>query len=95
MATQKNVTVTVTSTSVQGTGFVEYDASTMLANGVISLKWLNGSLAFSTVAEYTEFVNTVVIPLTNTIYSPSGTGSGYVAMAQGVPGSDVIVNTVS
>jgi len=84
--------VNIVSTTSEGFGGLQYDIITNKQQGNITLKWLGGSLSFSSVADYTDFINNVVIPLTNIVNSPSGSGSGFVAITQGVPGSDVITN---
>jgi hypothetical protein len=43
------------------------------------------------VSDYQDFITNVIIPLTNVINSPSGSGSGYVAMVVGVAGSDKVI----
>ena len=91
MTTTKSVYVNITSTTSEGTGYLQYDQATLTQQGNITLKWLSGSLSFATVADFTDFINNVVIPLTNIMNSPSGSGSGYVAMSVGVPGSDKVL----
>ena len=84
--------VNLQSSTSEGSGSLQYNISTTLQNGNIVLKWLGGTLSFATVASYNDFLLNVIIPLTNTINSPSGSGSGYVAMTPGVAGSDVVHN---
>ena len=90
MTTTKLTTVNIVSTTSQSTGSVVFNATTTQHQGNISLKFLSGCLNFANVSDYTDFVTTVIIPLTNTLNSPSGSGSGYVAMTPGVPGSDAV-----
>ena len=92
MTTTKSVYVNITSTTSEGTGYLQYDQATLTQQGNITLKWLSGSLSFATVADFTDFINNVVIPLTNTVNSTTGTGSGFVAVTPGVPGSDKVIN---
>ena len=93
MAITKLANVSIVSTTSEGSGNIQYNESTMLQSGNITLRWLGGTLTFATVADYTDFITTVIVPLTNTINSPSGSGSGYVAMSLGVPGRDKVVNS--
>ena len=85
--------VNLQSSTAEGSGSLQYNIATTRQNGNITLKWLGGTLTFATVASYNDFLVNVIIPLTNIINSPSGTGSGYVAMVPGVAGSDTVNNT--
>ena len=92
MATVKTSTVLIKTDDSQGSGSVIYNTDSKLQQAPIKLTWNGGSVAFSTVLEYQTFISQVVIPLTNTLNSPSGAGSGYVAITPGVAGSDKVVN---
>lgn len=92
MAISKTETVLIKSTDTKGSGLVEYDKATNIQTGSIQIKWLGATLSFSSVSDYRGFINDVVVPLTNTIWSPSGTGAGFVAATVGTPGSDKISN---
>jgi len=84
--------VLIKSTDLKGSGFVEYDISSNLQIGPIQLKWNGSMLSFATVSEYQIFLTTVVIPLTNILWSVSGSGAGYVSATSGTPGSDKVTN---
>ena len=91
MTVTKIANVSIPSSTNEGSGNVQYNESTMVHVGNITLRWLGGTLNFASVGDYTDFINNVVIPLTNIMNSPSGSGSGYVAMSVGVPGSDKVL----
>lgn len=91
MTTTKIERVCIPSSASQGSGNVEFDMTSLQHKGNIVFKWLGGTLSFSNVSDYMDFVNNVVIPLTNLLNSVSGTGSGYVATTPGVAGSDKVI----
>ena len=91
MTITKIENVFIPSSTSAGSGSVNYNVVTSARSGNITLKWLGGSLNFSSVSDYQDFITNVIIPLTNIINSPSGTGSGYVAMVPGVAGSDKVI----
>ncbi len=91
MTATKTERVFIPSASSEGSGCVEFDMVSLTHKGNIVFKWLGGTLCFTSVSDYTDFVTNVVIPLTNTINSVSGAGSGYVAMMPGVAGSDKVI----
>jgi hypothetical protein len=91
MTITKTENVFIPSSTSSGSGSVSYNTATSTHSGNITLKWLGGSLIFSSVSDYQDFITNVIIPLTNVINSPSGSGSGYVAMIPGVAGSDKVI----
>lgn len=92
MTTTKLESVTIKSSDSKGSGAVSYDKTTLIQSGNLKITFGAGVLNFATMAEYRIFVDEVVIPMTNTINSASGSGVGYAAVTPGTPGADKIIN---
>lgn len=92
MTTTKVQNVTITASGSKGSATLAYNIATSMQDGVIELKWAGGSLKFSTVADYQQFLTELVKPATDIVNSPSGSGVGFVAMTIGTAGSDAVHN---
>ena len=92
MAIVKTTSVIIKTDDQKGSGSVDFNADTKLQDGPIKLSWAGGVLSFLTVSDYTNFLTQVVLPITDTLNSTSGTGVGFVASTAGVAGSDKVIN---
>lgn len=92
MATTKTTSISIKTDDLKGSASAEYNASTNQKIGTIKMTFNGGVLTFPSVAEYQTFLTQVIMPLTNNLNSPSGTGIGFVAATAGVPGSDKVTD---
>ncbi len=92
MATVKTTSVQIKTDDLKGCGSVEFNTDTKLQESPIKMTWGGSTLSFSTVSDYHAFLVQVVLPLTDTLNSPSGAGNGFIAASAGVAGSDKITN---
>ncbi len=90
--TTKLTSISITSSDSNGSAALQYNSSTLVMSGVITLKYSGGTVNFNTVAEYMTFMNDLAVPILNTLNSSSGSGSGYVAATTGTAGLDKITN---
>lgn len=92
MTTVKTTSVLIKTDNLVGSGSLEYDATSMIQESPLKLTWSGGVLSFNTIAEYRSFITQVVLPMTDTVNSPSGVGNGFVVSSAGVAGSDTVTN---
>lgn len=92
MATVKTTSVQIKTDDLKGCGSVEFNTDSKLQESPIKMSWAGSSLSFTTVSDYHNFLTQIIIPLTDTLNSPSGAGNGFVAASAGVAGSDKITN---
>lgn len=90
MATTKTTSIIIKTDDLKGSAMSEFNAATNQKIGNIKLTFNGGILSFSSVSEYQAFLAQVIVPLTNALNSPSGTGIGYTAATTGVAGSDKV-----
>lgn len=90
MATTKTTSIIIKTDDLKGSAMSEFNAATNQKIGNIKITFNGGILSFSSVSEYQNFLAQVIVPLTNALNSPSGTGVGYVAATAGVAGSDKV-----
>lgn len=95
MAENKINSVTYASFNTKAFGAVNYNdtppSPTYKKDGTIVVSYGPATINFSTVTDYLIFINEVIVPLTNTIYSVSGLGVDYLPM---IPGSSSTVDAV-
>lgn len=92
MTTTKTTSISIKTDDLKGSASAEFNATTNQKSGVIKVTFNGGVLTFPSVAEYNNFLAQVILPLTNTLNSPSGSGVGYVAASAGVAGSDKVTD---
>ena len=90
-ATSINST-TIISANSKATGALNYNESTNKKSGTLSLSYGSANITFNTVTDYMIFVNEVVIPMTNKLYSASLGGPNFIAMLPGSVGTDAITD---
>lgn len=84
--------ITFSSSDSKGSAFTSYATATNTLNAPIQVTFGGQKLIFATAAEYLIFFTEVLVPLTDTLHSSSGTAQGFVAATSGAPGTDALHN---
>jgi hypothetical protein len=84
--------ITFSSSDSKGSAVASYVTATSTLNTPIQIAFSGQKLIFQTAADYLTFFTEVLLPLTDTLHSSSGTAQGFVAASSGTAGSDALHN---